>query len=1209
MPDGLIKTMLLTADPYTFPTPASVTYALTSARTSFYRITITDQAASNWWVGLDFMPKLASLTVDASQRSVDKTVVFPQAGLLTMLPNLTSLDISGDFSVPNSTAFTGVATLSWFNAQAPSFQSMRAVFPDLESFAASMNVPSFEGLSGFPKLKSINVWGLSPTFSAVGLTNLPELDSLKLDFNGLTTFPALSGLPKLTTVSLIGNALTAIPDFSGVQSLTMLNLNMNNLSSASWPQNMPHLKQLSLGSNHFASLRDVSVDGTVDMLDLTNNDKFTNLAGLDRFGSVAQLNIGNTWNSPMTDFSDVLSYKNIPTKVTVDPGWYTIPDNVPLNVSQRVSDYISLPAGVVPTVTSQMNTTVGKDPGTFIVTTNARFKFYWQLPAIGNISFSQATMDGTGDASLPGINVTVSGPADPVAAGGAMHFQGTVGGPDASKVTSYQWLASSSNPVVIGSADLVQGGTSSTLSVINTKQTGPKFYALAAYVGNVPILSNTVDSNALVGFPDAELAKCVTQFHGGPLTYTNLAKDTQQTSYDCSARGVTSIEGLQYVHGVSLGIGGGRAAQFSLSHNQISDITPLASTLPDPFHGIDVDLSYNAISDASPLWTITGGSWSGKNLDNPRTPGGFILDHNHVTDLSGLSTLPSPPGLGNNPAAVSFLNQDVTLPNATVGVPVTLPQVTGPDGKAVTFSSPDGTIGANGTITFTSVGKKTISWQKVQAQYARFSGSFSVTVVSSPDLVSLAVSPATPKAGNLMTFTGKGFIPGEKVTFTWNDGQGSSQLGQPTADAAGGVQFSWRVTDPSQHGQVTVNAVGNDSGTQANLAFTLATDDTVAIPDAALRACFTDALGLPRGSILYRSVTNGMAGTLDCRARGITDLTGLDAFKAKNGAILLGGNALTSLTTLPSMAPGLWQIDLSDNGIVTTGPVAAQDLMLQIVVSGNRISDFTDLQKSGSHYIIGIGQRIDVPNVVLTGQTLAKPQVTVQDRVDTYGTSPVTVSYLPLPQGASEPQPGVLRFDTAGTYEIGFLVTYFSKDTSVPWASGVFVVTVADPHGKVLNINPTTLYAGQMLNATAAGFTPGETVIFTLNSTSLFLGNAVATDRGTARITNAVIPLGTSPGTHEVVATGVTSGVTVTTTLTITPPPGGPAPGGPVSNLIPLTGGAPTGQAGGPSPASGRQGTGWGLPKTGGGDIGSTLPAALVLVLALVAMVKGRRKP
>lgn len=74
------------------------------------------------------------------------------------------------------------------------------------------------------------------------------------------------------------------------------------------------------------------------------------------------------------------------------------------------------------------------------------------------------------------------------------------------------------------------------------------------------------------------------------------------------------------------------------------------------------------------------------------------------------------------------------------------------------------------------------------------------------------------------------------------------------------------------------------------------------------------------------------------------------------------------------------------------------------------------------------------------------------------------------------------------------------------------------------------------VDLTGTGFDPGETVDFTLHSSPVDLGTATADSNGNVTFT-ATIPADTAAGSHQIIATGETSGITATFALTVSASP------------------------------------------------------------------------
>lgn len=1198
MPDGPLKAALQQYQgltDFTYQNTSTIT-TLGNDETSLPDVSTNTGSGVQWWTGIEFLPELRSLKLSLSSEDD----VLTEA-LSAYVPHLSNLDIT--ISIHDVDEIGPLAELRTLriarstSSSAIEMSNLAKLYPNLENLTLTrlnVNGDSLADVSKFGSLKSLSLATVNPSivdlndisgtgsleslsitrstsirqqFSDVILKDLPNLSELVVSDTQMTVAPDVSNLPSLLSLDLSNNRLTEFPVLyapklktlnlsasrmvnasypSGSDLSSLKNLDMSNnsqLTTFVWSDGAPSLEYANLNANVIRSLNDVAVDTEIDLLDLrsrANSIYLTSLDGLDRFAQVGSMKVG-----VVADLSGANQYSDVLTKVIVNEpdnaanSWELSVGSVSIGTLQRLGSFIGLPDGAEVEIdeSSFVNSKPGAEPNSFTVDDGGSFSFLGTISPIGNISFHPLRVSGNGSASLPGVYLTATGPTDPaepLAVGDPMHFVGDVtwaGEPG--EVTRYQWYSSSGAMTKVSDGTPIDGATGPILDVVNTKDSGHLKYTLVAYVGNTPIMSNTVTPEAMVDFPDSELAKCVTEFHGGVLSYSNLATPAQLSRYDCSGRGIQSFEGLQYVKGVVKGISGGRNAQFDLSHNQIADISPLTSTGNVFFSGVDVDLSYNQISDVSALWTGTGSQWTRWNLNDGLSPGGFNLDHNQVGDLSGLANLKSPSG-SSNPVALSFLDQEITLPNLDVDEAMTAPTVLGPTGGELDVTSDTGIMeGEN--ISFSDAGTHTLPWAQTVGQYVRFSGSFIVDVGAASSSPALSVTPEAPKAGSLMTFNGTGFTPGEQVELTWND----EKLPSAIADAAGKVAVPWRVTDPAQEGEVTVTARGEQSQAAASLVFMLSAADVVNIPDVGLRKCFTDALGISEDAVLYSTLPASLNGTLDCRSRGITDLTGLDAFQPLSGNVLLQGNALTSLTTLPTMPSGVWQVDVSDNSIADTGIMQPQSDG-KVMAGGNQITDFRELQKAQKKGLsisgIGLDQQISLP-VTLTGETVTLPEVTVSPRESLGNIYPYTIRYSYPDEASVEESEGnkTVTFNTAGSYEVGFLVytEYADGSTDTPWASGTFFITVVNPYETVLNINPTELYPGQLLNATGAGFNPGEQVAFSLGENGPGLGQATATNRGVATLTEATIPLDTAAGAYQVAARGATSGTEIRTILTV----------------------------------------------------------------------------
>jgi hypothetical protein len=162
--------------------------------------------------------------------------------------------------------------------------------------------------------------------------------------------------------------------------------------------------------------------------------------------------------------------------------------------------------------------------------------------------------------------------------------------------------------------------------------------ALAVGSLTVPLVAQAAEVNVI---PDAGLRQCIAQAmhnagtgaspgHPGYDTEADsisqadldalVAASSNWTPHDlyCDSRGITSLEGLQYLNDP-------KPLNLSLYWNQISDLTPLAglTTL------YSLDLHNNQVTDLTPLTGLT-------NLQDLRLSGNQISD---LSQLAGLTKL------------------------------------------------------------------------------------------------------------------------------------------------------------------------------------------------------------------------------------------------------------------------------------------------------------------------------------------------------------------------------------------------------------------------------------------------------------------------------------------------------------------------------------------------------------------------------------------
>lgn len=88
------------------------------------------------------------------------------------------------------------------------------------------------------------------------------------------------------------------------------------------------------------------------------------------------------------------------------------------------------------------------------------------------------------------------------------------------------------------------------------------------------------------------------------------------------------------------------------------------------------------------------------------------------------------------------------------------------------------------------------------------------------------------------------------------------------------------------------------------------------------------------------------------------------------------------------------------------------------------------------------------------------------------------------------------------------------------------------PSNNSVTIDDVTPHPCQAVTITAATYSPGSTVEFTLASTLTALGSATADANGVATLT-AAIPDGTEPGDHTITATGTSENGPLSQSITV----------------------------------------------------------------------------
>jgi hypothetical protein len=216
---------------------------------------------------------------------------------------------------------------------------------------------------------------------------------------------------------------------------------------------------------------------------------------------------------------------------------------------------------------------------------------------------------------------------------------------------------------------------------------------------------------------------------------------------------------------------------------------------------------------------------------------------------------------------------------------------------------------------------------------------------------------------------------------------------------------------------------------------------------------------------------------------------------------------------------------------------------------------------TGSAYVYpptttAIGTPTDV-TATLTGGVVTvagdSPSTNVSSyRIDVYGEAQCTAGSAGLyPLGSFTVTHGLVDISTtfSGRVDVpsalqgtitGVLLT--ATDTSTSVLSTTFphtghytgCLSVATPSAHA-TLSDTSVAVGDPVTVTGSGFAPGEQVNVVLHSDPVLLTTVTASPTGTVTAT-VTIPAGTAPGAHQIVLTGVSSGVTVALDLTVTAP-------------------------------------------------------------------------
>ncbi|MFT4259821.1 leucine-rich repeat domain-containing protein, partial [Microbacterium sp.] len=271
---------------------------------------------------------------------------------------------------------------------------------------------------------------------------------------------------------------------------------------------------------------------------------------------------------------------------------------------------------------------------------------------------------------------------------------------------------------------------------------------------------------------------------------------------------------------------------------------------------------------------------------------------------------------------------------------------------------------------------------------------------------------------------------------------GYSDLGDPLASQSGATGL---VTYGTPNANTVANwshgvTIGTASATFSGQVTREVIGVAAPIVDDALRACIADALGVASDSVVTEQQIASLT-SLDCRDRGIQDLTGLE-FATSLTSLDLGDNPLsdlgpisdlTSLTNLELDSTGLSDLsdlsgltnlltlDLEDNEISDVGPLSSLTSLVGISLARNHIAD-----------VSALSTLVNVTAATLEGQTLSAPTAytgepaTIPTLVGVDG-DPVAYQSFGDPLATQDAATGLVTYGTAGA------------NTVAPWSAQVTI--------------------------------------------------------------------------------------------------------------------------------------------------------------------------
>ncbi|MGA4668904.1 FG-GAP-like repeat-containing protein [Propionibacteriaceae bacterium Y1923] len=225
---------------------------------------------------------------------------------------------------------------------------------------------------------------------------------------------------------------------------------------------------------------------------------------------------------------------------------------------------------------------------------------------------------------------------------------------------------------------------------------------------------------AVVTIPDANFRACLNQALGQPPNAT--IQDTQLASLfslDCNTRPITNLAGWQYLtsmaifNGQNMSLSGSlsvptqltKLTHLNLSFNQLTAVT-MPSTLTEV---ADVDLRNNRLTSFALPSTMT-------KLAH------VYLQNNRLQNLSGLAWTPTT-------AYINAAGQQVTLPNAFIGVPYNVP-MRDHRNLTVQITVPAGVTHVGGYLQYPSLGSRTMNFanQSSSFSWGQFNGTITQQV-------------------------------------------------------------------------------------------------------------------------------------------------------------------------------------------------------------------------------------------------------------------------------------------------------------------------------------------------------------------------------------------------------------------------------------------------------------------------------------------------